>query len=171
VRAALTPIILTAAGLLVVAALAKLRAPAPAARALATVGVPIPAGAVRLLCLGELGLGLLGLLATSRVSAAALAGAYAGFAGLALALARRRSACGCFGDPDVPASGSQALLSLTLAAACVVGIAVPAHDLGWVLGQSPSVAMTLVLGVGGSIYAAVLAYTALPVAWATWSGR
>jgi len=37
---------------------------------------------------------------------------------LALLLARRRAACGCFGEGDFPASPVQALLSAVLAAAC-----------------------------------------------------
>lgn len=163
---------LTAAALLVVSGLAKLRRPGPARTALAAAGLAVGRGTVRAFSALELGLGGLAVLHPGRLAAAALALAYAGFGALTLVLARRRAACGCFGSgSQTPASPVQALLSAGLATVCLLAAAWPAHGLGWVLDRPGGTAAALVIGLGGCVYGAIVAYTQLPAAWGAWAGR
>jgi len=171
VAGALTAPLLIAAGLLVISGLAKLRAPTTAARALAVAGLPAGTALVRTLSAAEITLGVAALSTGGRVIAAGLGVVYAGFAALALLLARRRAACGCFGDSDAPASRVQALLSAVIASLCTLAVVRPAHDLHWVLERSPATAATLLIGAAACVYAVVLVYTQLPAAWAAWSTR
>lgn len=168
---ALTAPLLIAAGLLIVSGLAKLRAPTTAAGALAVAGLPANAALVRALSAGELALGALALIHAGRLETAAMGVVYAAFAVLALTLARRRAACGCFGDSEAPASRAQALLSAVIAGLCILAVAGRAHDLRWVLARPPATAATLLVGAAACVYAVVLLYTLLPAAWTVWSGR
>ncbi len=170
-RGALLGPVLVAAGVLCVSGAAKLRAPRPAAGALATLGLPGSALLVRLLSALELGLGASVLIAPVRPLVAILAAAYVAFAGAALTLMRRRADCGCFGETGAPASRSQVILSLAAGSLGVAGTAWPPHGLAWILGRPPGPAGATLAGLAGCVYAAVLAYTALPTAWAAWSGR
>ncbi len=165
---ALTPMLAAAALVLCVAGVAKLRSPGAAVRALATLGVPTGAGPVRLVAAGELGLGVLCLLHPSRPAAAALSAVYATFAGIAIALKRRRAACGCFGDGDVPASGLQAALSAVLALASLASASAPPHGLAWMLARPLPSAIAMLSGIAGAAYGGVLVYTELPRAWRAW---
>lgn len=169
--AALTGPVLMAAALLLVSGAAKLRAPQPAVLALRAAGLPGGRLAIRALAAGELGLGVAGLAAAGRATALALATAYAAFAAFALVLARKRAACGCFGDGGAPATPAQALLSGLVAAACGLAAPWPPAGLAWVLQRPPATACGLIIGVAGCVYAAMIAYTALPDAWTAWSGR
>ncbi len=105
------------------------------------------------------------------MSAGAVALLYAGFCALSLALARRRAACGCFGAGGTPASLGQSLLSAALGVIAVGAAIAPAHGLGWILGAGVAQAGVVMVGIGASAYAVVLAYTQLPRAWAAWSAR
>jgi hypothetical protein len=87
---------------------------------------------------------------------------------LALLLARRRAACGCFGEDDFPASRAQALLSAVLAVASAAAAVWPPHGL---LDRPAGQAVVLMIGIAASAYATVLAYTQLPAAWSAWSAR
>ena len=166
---ALTPPFLLAALLLCLAGAAKLRSPAGAARALEALGLPARPAWVRVLGAGELALGVLGAVAPGRVAAGALACLYGLFAAVAIALARRRAVCGCFGENEAPASPAQAILSSAFA---LVGLAAaviaPAHGLGWVLGRPPVSVVALMIGLAGSAYGAAIVYTELPPAWSAW---
>ena len=164
----LTGPLAVAALVLVMAGVAKLRAPAPAARALRELGVPAAAPAIRAFAAGEVALGVWALVNAGAVEAIGLACCYAVFAMLALLLARRRAACGCFGESDFPASRVQALLSGVLAVACAAAAIWPPHG---VLDRAAGQAVVLVIAIAGSAYAMVLAYTQLPVAWSAWSER
>lgn len=168
---ALTAPFLVAALVLCTAAVAKLRSPAVAVRALAGARLPSRAGVVRGFAAAELAVGAWSLAAPSRVGAATVALAYAGFAGLSLVLARRAASCGCFGDTDAPASVAQSLISAILALVSFGAAVWPAHGLGWVLGRPASVALSLAIGILGAAYATVLVYTELPAAWSAWSAR
>jgi hypothetical protein len=163
--------VLAAAALVAVSGLAKVRRPGPAATAVGMIGIRMPAPAIRLLATGECALGLAAVLDSARLLAFTLALAYAGFAAVTLALRRARAACGCFGDSGAPASGAGAALSACLAAVCGVAAVAGRHDLGWVLGRPAATAATLLLGAAGCVFALVVAYTELPVAWAAWSAR
>jgi hypothetical protein len=172
VSGALTGPFLVAAALLGVSGAAKLRTPEPATRALTAAGIWASRPLIRAWSLVELAVGLLALAAGGRATAAGLAVLYAGFAGVTVLLARRRAACGCFGESDAPASGLQSGLSAVLATACALAALLAApQSLSTVLAHSPVTATTLVIGGAGAVYAAVLAYTELPTAWAAWSGR
>jgi len=171
VSTVLTGPFLAAAGLLCVSGVAKLRAPQPASTALRTLGLRAGASGVRAAAGAEVVLGGLSLAIGGRVAALVLALAYAGFAGLTVRLAEERAACGCFGSADAPSGRAQLALSLGLMALAAAAAVWPAGGIGWVLGHSAGYASTLLVGVGGCIYALAIAYTQLPAALAAWSGR
>lgn len=112
---------LAACLLLLVAGIAKALDPADTARALSSL-VPLrrAEAAVRALAAGEALLGAAGLAWPAAVTALIVAVSYAGFSGFVL-FARRRggplATCGCFGEPDTPATGLHAGLTAGLAAA------------------------------------------------------
>ena len=164
----LTAPLAVAALVLVVAGIAKLRAPAPAAGALSELGLQTAAPATRALAAGEIALGVWALVAPTSIAALALACCYASFSVTAWLLAGRRAACGCFGEADFPASRAQALLSAVLAVACAAAAVWPPHAL---LDRPAGQAVVLVIGIAASAYATVLAYTQLPTAWSAWSER
>jgi hypothetical protein len=164
----LTAPVAVAALVLIVAGVAKLRAPAPAVGAARELGVRVAATPIRAFAAAEVALGVWALAAPSGVAVAALACCYAGFAALALLLASRRAACGCFGEGDFPASRVQALLSALLAVACAAAAVWPPHAL---LDRPAGQAVVLVIGIAAAAYATVLAYTQLPAAWSAWSAR
>lgn len=165
---ALTAPVAAGALVLCIAGIAKLRAPAVAASALSAAGVPVGSLAVRAFALVELGLGMWCLLAPAVPGLILLGSLYAGFAALTLVLVRRRSACGCFGDGGAPASIVQSIVSLALALAAFAAVAWPPPSL---LTKSPASGAVLSIGIAGSAYAIVLAYTQLPRAWDAWSPR
>jgi Methylamine utilisation protein MauE len=164
----LTAPLAVAALVLIVAGVAKLRAPGPAAAALRELGLPAAALPIRTFATGEIALGAWALVAPAGVMAIAPACCYAAFAVLALLLASRRAACGCFGEGDFPASRAQALLSAVLAVVCAAAAVWPPHGL---LDRPAGQAVVLMIGIAASAYATVLAYTQLPAAWSAWSAR
>jgi len=155
---------LVAALVLGVAGAAKLRAPDAAARA-----VGADRRLVRLLAVGELGLGAVVLAVGGPLPAAMMAVLYAGFAILTLRLARAGESCGCFGAPQSPASPMQSALSATLAAVCLLAALGGAQSLDWILGGSPGRVTVLGLGTAGAVYGIVLAYSELPQLWRSWT--
>jgi hypothetical protein len=164
----LTAPLAVAALVLVVAGVAKLRAPAPAAAALRELGLPAGRPLIRVFALFEIALGGWVLASPGGPAAAAVAGCYVVFAVLALLLARHRAACGCFGEAEFPASRLQALISAALAAACAAAAAWPAHG---VLDRPAGQAAVLLIAIVASAYATVIAYTLLPAAWSAWSAQ
>src|SRR5204863_65059 len=100
-----------AAAVLCVAGVAKLGAPAPAVRAMAIAGFPVPALLVRIFAAGEVALGVWSVSAPGRAAAVVLTCAYVSFGALSLLLVRRGSSCGCFGPHETPATTVQAILS------------------------------------------------------------
>lgn len=123
---------LAASLLLVVAGVAKVLSPAPAARALALLGVPVRGPllvpAVRLLATCEAIIGGAGVVAPGRGVELAVAASYAGFTGfvlLALRPASRLAGCGCFGGPQVPPAPAHAVVTSSLAAASAAVAAGP----------------------------------------------
>lgn len=158
---ALTPLFAVAAIVLCLSGVAKLRSPGAAAAA-----VGLTASAIRVLAVGELGLGIWSLVAPGRLNAALVAAVYVGFSGVSLVLARRRTPCGCFGERDEPTSVVQSILSALLAVAAALAAIWPTHDVAWMAARSP----VLVIGIAGAAYAAVATYTLLPAAWSAWEG-
>lgn len=116
----LTPVLLGAAGLLLVAGAAKAVRPADTAQALRTQGLPSRPVLVRLLAAVEVLIALAALLELP-FGASAMTVAYAGFTAFVVtALIRQRplSSCGCFAEPDVPPTPAHAGLTAVLAACC-----------------------------------------------------
>lgn len=169
--AILTTTIAVAAIVLGAAAVAKLRSPGGAERALAAVGLSMPRAVVRVIASAELALAALVLLAPGRVTSGLLAVMYAVLAVVAHVLAGRGAACGCFGAERAPASAAHVWLSAVLAATAAAGVAWPPSGLAWLLSGSPGVAAPLALGIAGAAYATVIVYTELPSAWSAWRPR
>jgi hypothetical protein len=165
VSEALAPPFLVASLVLCVAGLAKLRSPAGAAAAL---GI-IP-WAVRALAIGEVALGAACALHPTRALAAALALVYAVLAGVATVLMRRRVACGCFGDDDLPVSQAHVIASELLCALAVAAAIASPRGLQWLDSQPAVTAGVLAVGIAAAVYATVLLYTVAPRAWRAWSG-
>jgi hypothetical protein len=152
-----------AAVVLCVAGLAKLRTPAPAARA---VGAAV--AAVRAFAVLELGLGAWALLNGGALSSALMAALYAAFSGLTIVLWRRGRSCGCFGSEPTPASPLQSLVSASLALLCVACAAASVHPAAWISGRPAGTVAILVLGISAAVYGTVLAYSELPLLWRSW---
>ena len=170
--AALTPPLIVASALLCVAGTLKLRSPHVAAGALAALGLPASAWLVRALATGELALGALCALHPSRPAAGVLAGAYAAFAVAAWLLARRRTACGCFGEDETPASALHSAASAILAGLALAAAATsPPQGLGWLLHRSAATAVVALVGTAGALYAVVLVYMLVPRAWGAWESE
>jgi hypothetical protein len=164
VSAALAPPFVVASLLLCVAGVVKLRAPAGAAATL-----DARPWAVRALAAGEVALGAACAVHPTRALAVALALVYGSFAAVAVILMRRRLACGCFGDDDFPVSPAHVIASELLGTLALAAAVAGPRGLGWVLGQPVPIAVVLMIGIAGAVYAAVLVYTLVPRAWAVWS--
>jgi hypothetical protein len=162
VEAAVAALALTAAALLVVAGVAKVRSPAVAARGLAASGLyEWPAAAVTIGVLEACAGGWL-LATASRPALGAVAGFYAVFAAVTLrALARKDAGqpCGCLGDAEATLSPTHLAFNVVVAAAaaaaCAAGSPVPAV----VPPGSATAALTLA-GAGVTSYLAYLLLTA-----------
>ena len=160
-----------AAIVIAVAGIAKLRAPAVATAALYELGLPGAVWIARVLGAAEVALAVWCLVDPGLAAAVALGCCYLAFALASLALARRRAACGCFGEHEQPASLGQSAISGALAAVCFAAAAATPHDGAWVLSRPSGQAVVLALGIAGCAYAVVLAYTQLAAAWGAWSAR
>ncbi|HKO28061.1 MAG TPA: MauE/DoxX family redox-associated membrane protein [Solirubrobacteraceae bacterium] len=163
---ALAPPFLVASLVLCVAGLAKLRAPSTAAAAIGT-----RPGVIRALALGELALGLACVAHPTRVLAVALALLYGLFAIVAVLLRRRRVACGCFGDDDLPVSQAHVIASELLCALAAAAAFASPRGAGWLAGQPVATSVVLAVGIAASVYATLLVYVRLPAAWIAWSGE
>jgi hypothetical protein len=162
---AMSAIVLTVAGL------AKLRAPAGAARALTHLRLPVAKPLIRVLALGEVALGVWCLLRPGPLNAGLTAVAFAGFAALSALLAWRRVTCGCFGELDAPATLLQPVVSAALGLVALGAAVCGTHGVAWILGHSAPSAAVLLLGILAGAYAIVLVYIELPAAWQSWSAR
>lgn len=163
---ALTPPFLVACLVLCLAGLAKLRAPRTAAGA-----IGLRPGVIRVLALGELALSLACVAHPTRALALALALLYGLFAIVATLLRRRGVACGCFGDHGLPVSLAHVTASGLLAGLAAAAAVAGPHGLGWLASLPGMGAAMVAVGVAGATYAVVLVYTAVPRAWAAWSGE
>ncbi|MBV9311407.1 MAG: DoxX family membrane protein [Solirubrobacterales bacterium] len=168
---ALAPPFLLAGVILCLAGFAKLRDPAGAAEAAREVGLPASAWAVRALAAVELVVGALVLATPGRAVAAVCAALYAFLALVSIRLVRHRASCGCFGQNDAPSSVMQVIIGccFALVAGAVVGSG--AHGIGWLVERPVSQWVVSALALAGAAYGVVLAYTALPEVWSSWSGR
>lgn len=138
------------AGLLLLAGVAKVRAPAAAADSLALAGLPDRPVLARLLGVGEVVLALAVLVTGHVLAAIALALAYAAFTGVSWWLLRTdQGSCGCFGEVDAPLSRIHVVTNaaVAVAAAGAATAAVPLPD---------TMAGTILLAVVVATGAAVL---------------
>jgi hypothetical protein len=155
-------VVLLAAGLLVPAGVAKLRAPRIASEAL---GLRRDhAALVRLVGAGELLLAAWVLSGGGRAATATLALAYGGFTSVAARQRRRGASCGCFGSDSAPTSRIH--LGLNLVAAATAGtLTVTGGSLDLVqlvAGAGLLHALALLLAGGAAVASAQLVLTALP---------
>ncbi len=151
--AALAPAFLVASLLLCVSGALKVRSSGPAMRALGA---------------GEVALGAACAVHPTPGLAVALAVVYALFAGVAVVLMRRRLACGCFGENDLPVSRAHVIASGLLGSVAVGASLAGVRGLGWLWGRPVAQTAVLLVGVAAAVYAVVLVYTVVPRAWAAW---
>lgn len=155
------------AGLVAVAAVAKLARPGDTARALARAGLPLGEVGVRFGAAAELAVAGAVLAGAGRWAVGLLALSYLGFAGfVGLALVRRwpLATCGCFGEPDTPPTLLHALVCLAAAWACA-GSVMAGHASGLAaLMTAQSGARDVVFGVLSLAagYASYLLMSAVP---------
>jgi hypothetical protein len=162
---------LIAAGLLVVAGLAKAARPDDTARALAVLLPGSPPlrllwWAVRLGALAEAVLGGLALVFPRPVTAALVALSYTCFAGVVFGARRRGgplATCGCFGRADTPPTAVHLVADLALAgAAVVVAVAAPGDGtLAAQLAHQPWAGLPLLFVSAVGLWLTLLALTAL----------
>jgi hypothetical protein len=159
---------LAAAGVvLATAGVAKLRAPGPAAQALAIARLPSGEPLVRVASLLEFAAGAYAVAAGGRVAGAVVLLAFVGFIAVTARLGREARSCGCFGSDDAPTSRWH--LALCALFAGVGGCAVAWPPRAIAAAGGPLTVAIAVAAAGGAGYAAKLVYTDLPRAWGAWS--
>ncbi|MEX1177681.1 MAG: MauE/DoxX family redox-associated membrane protein [Nitriliruptor sp.] len=139
-------LVAVAAGLLIPAGIAKLRAPSVARQAL---GLPAAADRwVQALGVGELLLAAAVLATGARPVVAMLAAAYGGFTVVALRQRARGASCGCFGASETPTGWHHVVLDASAAAAALVGTVVAVPSALELVASGPLAGVpTLVAGV------------------------
>jgi hypothetical protein len=153
--------------LLVVGGATKARRPHDTARAIRALRLPSPPVFVRLLAVGEMGIGAGALLAGGRAAALLVAASYLGFSGfVVLAMLRGGvlSSCGCFGSTDTPPTIVHLLVTLGLAAASVATVADPVGPLIDGLRGQPLVGLPFLILTGCCVWLAYAAVAILPTA-------
>jgi hypothetical protein len=148
----------------------KLRRPLPTAVALANAGLPRSLALVRVLGVGEL-VTATGALTLGQPWFALLVGlaylAFGGFVVLALARGATLGSCGCFGEPDAPATPVHVVLDLAAAAVAFAVAAGGRSDWPALLREQPLAGVPFVLLTATTAYLAYVALSVLP----TTSGR
>lgn len=154
-----------AAAILIVAGGVKLKKPLPVTGSLALLKLPRSIALVRVLGACEIAVGTAALIGEPRVSYAALAGAYTVFAVFttwALIQDKPLASCGCFGDPDTPATPTHVVLTAIAAATAAAAAASGSPALRTILTAEGWRVIPLAIFLGLGIYLAFLAFTALP---------
>jgi uncharacterized protein YjeT (DUF2065 family) len=170
---ALLPIFSVTALLLALAGVYKLVSPHAARASMAVAGLHLPSAGVRLVGAGEAALGLVAAVAPGTVTALAVAVAYGAFALFVIRLMRAggEAGCGCFGDSEASVGPAHVAFNALACAVCLMAAALSPPGPAWVLGVSPLIAVPVVLGTGAAVYAAFLAFTGLPSAWAAYGSK
>jgi hypothetical protein len=130
--------------LLIVAGAMKTARPDDTARAVATmvpkslrplIGFRALRSVIRIVSVGEAGLGLVALVAPRPLTAALVGTSYLAFAGV-VAYARSKggalASCGCFGTPDTPATYTHVVMDLLLATSALIS-AWTGPRAGWIM--------------------------------------
>jgi len=154
-----------AAILLAVGGAMKLRRPDPTANALSAVGLPASVPIVRLFGATEVVVAV-GALTIGHPLFALLVGVaylvFAAFVVLAVARGGAISSCGCFGEPDTPATAVHAVLDVAAAAVAFAVAAGGGSDWRGFLGDQPLGGAPFIVLTATCAYLAYLAMTALP---------
>ena len=151
--------------LLLLAGVAKLAFPRPAADLMATLGFPAGVWFARAAGGTEVVLGVTVLAVGGPAPAMAAAGVYSLFALVSLlALKRGLSSCGCFGQVDSPPSRIHVIGNLFFAAVCVAASGAGSSPLVWVgtAAEQPVGLVALVLAVCVLAGLAFVSLTAVP---------
>ncbi len=148
-------------GVLAVAGLAKVVSPLPTRSALTSIGLTVPAPAVRVLGSIEVALAVATVVVGGTVLPMLVGAVHLVFAGVvALIMRRGGPSCGCFGSLDTPVSGLH--IGSNLVAAAVAFAAVGAAGLTDVLADQPGAGVAYVVAVMAGTAAAVSVLTLLP---------
>ena len=143
----------------------KVRRPEPTAHALGAVGLPASVPFVRLFGVAEVVVAV-GALTAGHPVFALLVGlsylAFAGFVLLALARGGAISSCGCFGEPDTPATPGHAVLDLAAAAVAFAVAAGGGSDWPGFLGDQPLGGVPFIVLTATCAYLGYVALTVLP---------
>ena len=143
----------------------KVRRPDPTANALGAVGLPASAPFVRLFGATEVVVAV-GALTAGHAVFALLVGlsylAFAGFVLLALTRGGAISSCGCFGEPDTPATPGHAVLDLAAAAVAFAVAAGGGSDWPGFLGDQPLGGLPFIVLTATCTYLGYVALTVLP---------
>jgi methylamine utilization protein MauE len=161
-----TACLLTAAGLLLLAGVVKLRTPEPTARALRGVGLPGPHAAVRALALLEILVGA-AVLVNPALGAAPLAILYACFAAFLAYVLRKKlplSSCGCLGETESRPSRVHLAVTLCATAAGTAAAFHPPPGLEAVAADGLLVIAPLAIALVTAVYLTYLVLALLPEA-------
>jgi hypothetical protein len=160
---ALTPPLLIAAALLVVAGVPKVLRPAATARALAGVGLPGRSSLVRLLGAAEVAIGTAAIAAGGPLPALAVGTAYLGFAAfVAIAMGRGGASCGCLGGDETPPTAVHLVLDATAAAVALLAATASPVSLPALLGSQPAGGLPMLGLMTLGTWFAYLALSLLP---------
>ncbi len=166
---AIAPLVLLAAGLLVVAGAVKVARPRATGQALVDAGLPGSDALGRAVGAVEIAVG--GASLVLPVGALALAAAYAAFAAFLWYVLRTRpdaGSCGCAGAKAVPPSRLHLALNVLAAGAGLAYVSVggPAPA-AWLAGLG-GIATVVLAGLVLAGWLAVVAVTEVPAAWRSW---
>jgi hypothetical protein len=168
----LTPAYFVVCTLLAVAGARKIVVPRPTRESIALVRLRIPASVVRALGAAELSLAGIAAIWPTPVTTGLVALAYGAFCVFVLLLLVRHPGsaadCGCFGGADDGVGRLHLALNVLACGVAAAGTAVGVQGVGWVVGRSPLVAPSLIIGMLAASYAAYLAYTVMPRAWGSY---
>jgi hypothetical protein len=153
---------LAAASLLVAAGAPKVLRPHDTRRALASVGLPTPAIAVRLGGLAEVVIGAAAILQGGHLADALVAASYLAFTGFVVIALRKGgvvASCGCVGRPDTPPTGSHVAVTALFAAAA--GLAAAGNQATGLLTWPSATAATEATLIGFAVLLTGLAWLVL----------
>ena len=154
-----------AALLLIVAGLAKILRPVPAAELLASFGLPEVTAAVVVIGVVESAVGVLSLAVGGPLLAVATGTLYVGFiVVVSRALATGAGSCGCFGRIDSPPSWIHVVGNAVFAVASFIAAAGRTPE--QVMADQPANGIGFVLAAGVTAGLALAAFTAVPEALA-----
>lgn len=159
----LTPPLLMAAALLVLAGAPKLVRPHAAARALAGVGLPERPLAVRGLGLAEVAAGASVIAVGGPLPALAAGLLYLGFTGfVAFAIARGGQSCGCLGSDDTPPTAVHLVIDGSLAVVALLASTASPASLADLIEGQPMLGLPLVAFLALGVWFLQLALATLP---------